>query len=33
VIHIPLSEIKGKIPDDWLEKAIKALEDVKMFRV
>jgi uncharacterized protein (TIGR02646 family) len=31
VIHIPLSEIKGKIPDDWLEKATKALEDVKMF--
>ena len=31
MIHIPLSEIKGKIPDDWLEKATKALEDVKMF--
>ncbi len=30
MIHIPLSEIKGKIPDDWFEKADKALEDVKM---
>ena len=31
MIHIPLSEIKGKISDNWLEKATKALEDVKMF--
>jgi hypothetical protein len=30
VIHIPLSEIKENIPDDWFEKADKAFEDVKM---
>jgi uncharacterized protein (TIGR02646 family) len=30
VIHIPLSEIKAKIPDEWFEKADKALEDIKL---
>jgi hypothetical protein len=30
VIHIPPSEIKEIIPNDWFEEADKALEDVKM---